>query len=65
MDETEESRSDTSSSFDNESDGNQNVEATDPVSIAKNAGARLSEPRFLLSEKFIPTKTRIKKEEPV
>ena len=45
MDETEESRSDSSSSSDNESDGNQNVEATDPISIVKNAGARLSEPK--------------------
>ena len=45
MDETEESRSNISSSSDNESDGDHNVEATDPISIAKNAGARLSEPK--------------------
>ena len=31
MDETEESRSDISSCSENESDGNHNVEATDPI----------------------------------
>ena len=48
MDETEESRSDTSSSSDNERDENQNVKATDPIFIAKNAGACLSESQSTL-----------------
>ena len=45
MDETEESRRGSSSSSGSESDENQEIEATNPISVATNAGARLSEPK--------------------
>ena len=43
MDETEESRRGSSSSSDSESDEIQETDATNPISTATNAGARLSE----------------------
>ena len=60
MGEIEETRYDTSSNSDNESNGDQNIEASDPISIAKIAGVSERPPRFLVREKFIPTKARIK-----